>query len=119
MLLYLLVYLCIYLIWCMCHVGITIVTLSTAKGFLFLFLIFSPCSYVPGMEVTLSSRLKSLYGIYSKVCMSLLFNNSVRLVCFNLVNYYETTYGILLEELIMFIIFYLNALLQCSSKPRT
>lgn len=27
------------------------------------------CSYVPGMEVTLSSRLKSLYSIYSKVKM--------------------------------------------------
>lgn len=29
------------------------------------------CSYVPGMEVTLSSRLKSLYSIYSKVRMEL------------------------------------------------
>lgn len=28
-------------------------------------------SYVPGMEVTLSSRLKSLYSIYSKVLMQL------------------------------------------------
>lgn len=89
------------------------------KGFYFFIYFFSPCSYVPGMEVTLSSRLKSLYGIYSKVCISLLFNNSVRQVCINLVNYYEMRYDILLEELIMFIIFFLNALLQCSSKPRT
>lgn len=39
-------------------------------NFSFIILLFCAYSYVPGMEVTLSSRLKSLHSIYSKVLIS-------------------------------------------------
>ncbi|XP_075650373.1 uncharacterized protein LOC142620938 isoform X4 [Castanea sativa] len=46
--------------------GIALASLVVCEEALELELIIST-SYVPGMEVTLSSRLKSLYGIYSKM----------------------------------------------------